>query len=568
MQSGMVENPRFDQHPGVVQPRPSSLLILVRDGEQGLEVFMLRRNPGAAFAPGAYVFPGGVLDAGDRLPEWSCDNGMDDGTACRQLGIAESGLAYWVAAVRECFEESGLLLAVREDGELLDMREPAVAAHYLRLRRRLNAGEIGFADLCHASGVRPALNHLTYFSHWITPVGSPRRYDTRCFIAAAPSAQAPLHDDAETVGHAWVRPADALDRHKKGELSLVHPTVRTLEQLTAFDTAAQALAQPRPAGSIKTIMPRRAISRAGSRVVEPDHAAYAEIGRVDPEGRGLAYCEIIPGVPMQIAPGVWRLTAHNPGYMTGPGTNTYLIGDATEALIIDPGPDDETHVRALLEHAPGPVKRVLVTHTHIDHSPAARALKEHTGATLIGLPPPATGQDQTFKPDHRPRHGEILPTVAGPLKVLHTPGHAANHLCYLLQRDRLLFTGDHIMQGSTVVVSPPDGDMQQYLDTLEALLQEDIGWLAPAHGFTMHEPEATIRGLIKHRLHREKLILQALRSRGPAALETLLPRVYIQLPEPLMRVAARSLRAHLIRLERCGEVIDDAGVWRLPDQHG
>lgn len=562
MQSGTVQALPSDHHPGIVEPRLSALLILVRDGEQGLEVFMVRRSQGAGFAPGAHVFPGGVLEPGDRLREWACDTGLDDGTACRQLGVADSGLAYWVAAVRECFEESGLLLATDAGGQLVDMRDAAIAEHYAGMRRRLNAGEIGFADLCRESGLRPALDRLAYFSHWITPVGLPRRYDTRCFIAAAPPAQAALHDDAETVGHTWVRPADALARYRRGEFSLVNATLRTLEQLTVFASASKALAHPRPPGSIKTIMPRRAASRSGIKVIGPDHAAYAEVGRADPEGRGLAYCEIIPGVPMQIAPGVWRLTAPNPGYMTGPGTNSYLIGDASGTLIIDPGPDDESHVRALLEHAPGPIRRVLVTHTHIDHSPAARSLKAQTGATLIGLPPPATGQDQTFAPDHCPRHGEILDTVAGPLKVLHTPGHAANHVCYLLERDKLLFTGDHIMQGSTVVVSPPDGDMQQYLDTLEALLNEDIDWLAPAHGFTMHEPEAVIRGLIKHRLQREKLILNALRTRGPATLEALLPRVYVQLPETLMRVAARSLLAHLIRLERCGDVVNEAGVWR------
>lgn len=547
----------------VVPARPSALLILVRDAEQGMEVLMMRRSHSVGFAPGAYVFPGGTVDASDRSVAW-CEGSMLDPTiACRHLDVQDAGLAYWVTAIRECFEESGILLATDAAGALVRTDDPVVTGRLVELRQQLNAARLGFDDVCRAAGLRPAFERLTYFSHWITPMGLPRRYDTRCFIAEAPPAQAAVHDASEMVGHCWVRPADALERYRRGEFEMVNATLRTLEQLTVYRRADDVLARERPPGSIKPIQPRRADGRSGTKPIGPEHAAYDEVGRIDPWGVGGGYYDILPDVPVRLAEGLIRLTAPNPGYMTGPGTNSYLISNQHDTWIIDPGPDDEAHVQALLAHAPSPITQVLVTHTHIDHSPAARRIKALTGAQLLGLPPPASGQDQTFAPDYQPAHQEILMSPRGRLKVLYTPGHAANHLCYLLEPERLLFTGDHVMQGSTVVVSPPDGDMQQYLDTLERLLLEDLAWLAPAHGFTMHKPEAVIRGLIKHRLQREKLIADALRTRGPATLDTLLPRVYMQLSGPLLKVAARSLLAHLLRMEGCGQVVKEGESWKM-----
>ncbi len=546
-----------------VQPRPAALLILARDGEHGLEVFMLQRTGKADFVPGANVFPGGGVDAADGATAMAaCASGLDDARASAILGVAAGGLGYWVGAVRECFEEAGLLLAQRADGTALDFAQPDVAAHFAQRRRALNAGHIGFAELCASEQLRLPLDEMVYFAHWLTPVGMNRRYDTRFFVAPAPLGQLASHDEAETVDSLWIRPADALERHAQGQFSLVYATRETLSALAAFASVAALMAYARGQRGIEMRMPRVGTGRDGRHVVGPRDASYAEIGFIDPLGHGQASVHIEPGVLVRLTDGVWRLTCPNPGYMTGPGTNTYLLGDAQGVTVIDPGPADEAHVQAILAHAPGPITQILVTHTHSDHSPAAALLKQRTGARVIGLPAPAGMQDQTFAPDHVPRDEDVLDTRVGPLRVLHTPGHASNHLCYVHAASRLLFSGDHIMQGSTVVISPPDGDMRVYLQSLERLLDEDVGHVAPAHGFLMADPPAVVRELMAHRLRREAVILRALQADGPATAQVLLPRVYSHVVEPLKKVAARSLLAHLLKLAHEGKVAETDEVWR------
>jgi glyoxylase-like metal-dependent hydrolase (beta-lactamase superfamily II) len=251
--------------------------------------------------------------------------------------------------------------------------------------------------------------------------------------------------------------------------------------------------------------------------------------------------------------------------MTGPGTNSYLVGDpeVNRWTVIDPGPAEPDHVGALLAAAPGPIERILVTHTHLDHSPGAVLLAAATGAPVAGRRTPhVQGQDTTFAPEIELRGGETF--ELGPATVLHTihtPGHASNHLCYLLPEEHLLFTGDHVMQGSTVVVSPPDGDMTAYLAALERLLPIDLEWLAPGHGFLVARPHEVIRALIAHRLAREAKVRDALRAARRATIDELLPRVYDDVPVAIHPVARRSLLAHLLKLERDGAARQDGDCW-------
>ena len=178
---------------------------------------------------------------------------------------------------------------------------------------------------------------------------------------------------------------------------------------------------------------------------------------------------LVPGQAVELAPGVHRVLAPNPGPMTGPGTNTYLLGKDRVA-VVDPGPANDAHVEAILAAAPGEIAWILVTHTHIDHSPAAMALASRTGAQLLGRPAPAgASQDAGFKPDRVLNDDEALTLGECPLRAIHTPGHASNHLCYLLEDHDWLLTGDHIMNGSTVVINPPDGNMRDYLESLDRL---------------------------------------------------------------------------------------------------
>jgi len=262
---------------------------------------------------------------------------------------------------------------------------------------------------------------------------------------------------------------------------------------------------------------------------------------------------------------VARVTAPNPGAMTGPGTNTYIIG-GEDLAVIDPGPESAPHLGALLEAVGKRLKWILCTHTHLDHSPCARALKRETGAELLGFAKvPGDGrQDTAFNPDRALTDGEVLATREFRLRAVHTPGHASNHLCYLLEGRGLLFTGDHVMQGSTVVISPPDGDMAVYLRSLEKLLSLDLAAFAPGHGHVIDKPHEEVRRLIAHRLKREQKVLAAFAKKNPATLDELLPLVYDDVSQRLHAVARRSLHAHLIKLCADGRVAETEGIWEAP----
>ncbi len=270
---------------------------------------------------------------------------------------------------------------------------------------------------------------------------------------------------------------------------------------------------------------------------------------------------VVAGVVAELAPGLRRLTAPNPGMMTGPGTNTYLIGDE-ELIAIDPGPDIPEHI-AMLRALAGPRLRwIACTHTHRDHSPGAAALKALTGARVAGRPAPDDARhDETFAPDRVLQDGEVIHAGSVTLRAVHTPGHASNHLCYLWEERRMLFTGDHIMQGSTVVISPPDGDMAVYLRSLERLLHLDLGELAPGHGRLIREPYEEVRRLVEHRLKRERKALEAVLGGAGEALEELVKRAYDDAPARLHGVAQRSLHAHLIKLRDDGKVREEDGRW-------
>lgn len=273
---------------------------------------------------------------------------------------------------------------------------------------------------------------------------------------------------------------------------------------------------------------------------------------------------IVPGEIVEIAPGVRRLTAPNPGMMTGPGTNTYLLGH-DEIAVIDPGPELDAHRDALLDAIGSRLRWIFCTHTHRDHSPLARALRAATGARVFGYAhvPDDGRQDELFVPDRSLADGDVVNCGEFSLRAVHTPGHASNHLCYLLEDRGVLFTGDHVMQGSTVVISPPDGDMQAYLDSLEGLLELPVGALAPGHGHVIETPHDEVRRLIAHRLKREEKVRAALERVGAATLEQLVVHAYDDVPPRIHNVAMRSLHASLIRLERTGRAVSADGIWRV-----
>ena len=268
-----------------------------------------------------------------------------------------------------------------------------------------------------------------------------------------------------------------------------------------------------------------------------------------------------PGRPVELAAGVTRLVAPNPGMMTGPGTNTYLLGKE-EVAVIDPGPSIPEHVSAILDRAGGRLRWVLVTHTHTDHSPAAEALVDATGAALLGRPAPGgRHQDRAFRPTRVLDDGEVLATPEFELEALHTPGHASNHLCYRHAALRWLFTGDHIIDGSTVVIDPPDGDMGEYLRSLERLKHLDIAAIAPGHGNLLDRPREVIDWIVAHRLEREAKVVQVLSAHAGATLEALVQHAYDDVDKSLHPIAERSLLAHLQKLEAESRARRDADCW-------
>ncbi|MCU1450315.1 MAG: hypothetical protein JWP02_2485 [Acidimicrobiales bacterium] len=224
-----------------VAVRDAATVMLVRDGTDGAEVFMVRRSLRLVFGGGAHVFPGGAVDDADRRMERWCA-GLTDDEASTILGVPRGGLAFWVAAVRECFEEAGFLLAASPDGDPLALDDAATAERFAAHRWAVDAGDRTMADVCASEDILLAVDGMHYVSRWITPEGPPRRFDTRFFVCAAPERQTPLHDARETIAHEWVRPADALVRHREGDVDLMVPTMRSLEWLADAGDVAEVLA--------------------------------------------------------------------------------------------------------------------------------------------------------------------------------------------------------------------------------------------------------------------------------------------------------------------------------------
>ena len=256
-------------------PRPAATVLTLRDSPKGYEILMLRRNLRSDFVGGAYVFPGGAVDEADAVLD-DLVVGLDDAAASKRLDLDRGGLAYYVACLRELFEEAGLLIACDERGESVTFREPADIARLAAKRRALNAGDVGFLSVMHDEGLRLDLRGLEYLAHWITPVGPPRRYDTRFFVALAPEDQVATHDAGETVADTWVRPRDALAAQRRGEFEMIRPTIYNLEAIAHFDDAREVLGYARGLRSIPCVEPR-VIERNGELVVvNPGEAGYDE----------------------------------------------------------------------------------------------------------------------------------------------------------------------------------------------------------------------------------------------------------------------------------------------------
>jgi len=259
-----------------------------------------------------------------------------------------------------------------------------------------------------------------------------------------------------------------------------------------------------------------------------------------------------------------KITANNGGVFTGNGTNTYLIGN-NDITLIDPGPNDADHIDKILTLGGDKIKRILVTHTHTDHSPAALPISKKLNIPMFGrlVDRDSEWEDETFVPDTVLSHGDTISTNEYTLETIHTPGHASNHLCFYLKDQKCLLTGDHIMDGSTVVIAPPDGNMTEYIESLKLLESYDIDYFAPGHGEFMQEPSKTIQSIIRHRLSRESKVLRCIENNKDQDIDELLLSVYDDVPDILHPIARMSLLAHLIKLEGDRKILQTDNTYSL-----
>lgn len=521
--------------------RPAATVLLLRDTAQGIEVLMTRRSATASFLPGAYVFPGGGIDAADALAH---------GHSTRRASQSDLHLTQAIAAIRESFEELGVLLAHHHHGGY------ASTADIAALDRKAP-----FAAQCRERGLTLAADQVFVLAHWVASRDLPRRFDVPFLVARMPEGQSPVADEAEQFDPVWVRPAEALVRHQGGDFLMIFPTLRTLERLQHYphvDAVLQACALSEE--PLWTSCPR-AGWLAGQQARFMEHEApFGELALTCPDGQILHPLDWQTERPVALLKNVRRLTAPNPGMMTGPGTNSYIVGDADSGyIVIDPGPNDAEHIQRLYEATGGHIQSIVCTHSHPDHSPGAKPLQALCASRppILGLASRATARpDAQFTPDRSLLNQELLTLVSiglqHTLKVIFTPGHAANHLCLVLIEDGLLFSGDHILNGSTTVVNPPDGEMTAYLASLDALSaacdEHQIEFILPAHGHVLGAAKQAIAQLKAHRLMREAKVAAAMTARPEGTMNDWLAMVYDDTDPRLWPVAMRSLQAHVDRI--------------------
>lgn len=525
--------------------RPAATLLLLRDTSAGPQVLMTRRSPLASYLPGAFVFPGGRVDEQDAQAH---------DLALVNENHIPGHLTAVLAALRESFEELGVLLAVGNDGA-------PIAADHAGLQRSLPL----YPQL-RQRGLKLPVDQVRPVARWIADRSVvPRRFDTSFLIARMPAGQTAVSDDAEQFEPVWLHAATAITQHQSGSLPMIFPTLRTLQWLAPFgnvDAALQACASGQP---LWECCPRGGLFGGQTQRYMDHDLPFGELEMVCPDGQLEHALDWQHRHPVRLLRHLRRLTAPNGGVMTGPGTNGYIVGTtATGYVVIDPGPADEAHVARLIEATEDRLQAIICTHSHPDHAPAARPLAAACEARTGRRPPvlglssaPTSRPNSQFVPDRELADGERIclddPALPVTLRAIHTPGHAANHLCLVIEEDGLLFSGDHILNGSTTIVDPPDGDMTAYLDSLDRLaaacVRDDIRFILPAHGHVMGSASAAIARLKAHRLGREAKVIAAMRQAPDGGIDAWVPLAYADTPRALWPLARRSLLAHVQRIQ-------------------
>ena len=527
------------------------------DQSTRLEVLLTKRSEKASFAPGAYVFPGGKIDPADESHAAAY---LALHPNCKWTCVQASQIC---AALRESFEELGLVLVQDESGS----RMPSAQIEKLFRHEDLYAQLSNLKwTLCIESP------HL--LCHWITDRDWPIRFDVPFFVVACPDDLHPSSDEKEQFDPLWMSPAEALKKNQADQLHLVYPTIKTLERLQSLESA-QALLDATKHNEPWFSSCARAGFLGGKKHRYMEHeGAFGELALVCPEGQVQHHLDWQSERAVALLKNVARLTAPNPGLMTGPGTNTYIVGTPESGfIVIDPGPALAEHLERICHATGGDIRHIICTHSHADHSPGAKPLQamcKNASPLIWGLPSAPTARaNSVFVPDQACTDGHAFVLqdersgIAHTLRVVFTPGHAANHICLVLEEEGLFFSGDHILNGSTTVVDPPDGNMNAYLASLERLralcVSEHIEFILPAHGHVLgnafgapFDPVHLIDNLRAHRLKREAKIKDVLRLDPKGDLSTWVKRAYDDVPERVWPAALRSLSAHVERLVEMG----------------
>jgi glyoxylase-like metal-dependent hydrolase (beta-lactamase superfamily II)/8-oxo-dGTP pyrophosphatase MutT (NUDIX family) len=474
--------------------RLAATVVIMRDSAGGLEVLLTKRPGHLRFMGGASVFPGGALDPADLDPAWEEMSPVSGEQAAAALGIEDprTALGLYVCALREAFEEVGL---------------PVGPATGPLIRGEADDARL-FLEACRRSGARLATDDLVPAGRWVTPEGSPVRFDARFFLVRAPAGWEPVADPKEVDGCAWVSSASALAGLASESLLMAPPTIQVFQRLEGLADADGAV---------------RSLSEAG----------LAGAGEV---------------LSVRLSPLVHVVLAPNPGIMTGPGTNTYIVGSGP-TVVIDPAVENAPYMAEVVKVA-GQVSSILVTHRHPDHIGGVKMLASLTGAPVRAW---GTGPIHGLTPspiDDR----ELIETGGAALRALYTPGHASDHLSFCLETTNSLFAGDNIVGEGTAVIAPPDGNLREYLSSLRIMEELQPERIYPGHFRPLQDGPAVIRSYIEHRAERDAQILGAIAAE-PLSLEQIVERVYRDSPAALRPVAAFSVQAHLEMAEQDGRAM-------------
>jgi recombination protein RecT len=336
---------------------------------------------------------------------------------------------------------------------------------------------------------------------------------------------------------------------------MIFPTIRTLERMAAYSSVDEVMAACQSNTPLFVSCPRAGLLKGeDARYMEHD-LPFGELEMVCPSGQISHNLDWQHLEPRKLTTNVARLTAPNPSLMTGPGTNTYIVGEPGAYAVIDPGPLDQAHLARIAAFVGTDLKHILCTHSHPDHSPGATTLKKITGNTAVisGLASlPTARAHSEFTPEVQLLGGERFKLGDSTLRVVLTPGHAANHCCFILEEDQLLFSGDHILNGSTTIVDPPDGNMTDYLNSLDTLAAADVEFILPAHGYVIGSAKKAIAHLKGHRLKREAKVMAAMTANPSSTLQEWVTAAYSDTDVRLHGIALRSLTAHVERITAMG----------------